>query len=109
MYLTFERILKTALNRECDLCVRRSAQEEITQYELAQFFSKTSLKVIKMEKKGISGFRDADVCPVNPEIFTETKFEVNEETNEMTNEESEGENDAETFPTTQVNTECGSV
>jgi len=27
----------------------------------------------------------------------------------MTNEESKGENEAETFPTTQVNTKCGSV
>ena len=50
-YLKFEGILKAALNRECDLCVRRSAQEEITHYELGQFFSKTKLKVIKMEKK----------------------------------------------------------
>jgi hypothetical protein len=42
-------------------------------------------------------------------MFTETKFEENEETNKMTNEECEGENDADTFPTTQVNTKCGSV
>ena len=42
-------------------------------------------------------------------MSTETKFQANEEINKMTNEESEGENDSETFPTTQVNTKCGSV
>jgi len=31
----FEGTQKAALNRECDLCVRRSEQEEIMQYELA--------------------------------------------------------------------------
>jgi len=45
-----------------------------------------------MEKKRISGFRDAGLCLINSEIFTETKFEANEETNRMANEESEGEN-----------------
>lgn len=54
-------------------------------------------------KKEVAGFRAADVCLVNPGMFTETEFEMEEETYKMTNKESERDNHAATSMATQGN------
>ena len=52
----------------------------------------------KIKKKIISGFRDADVCLLIPEMFTEIEFE----TNRMIEKENERDNLAETSVTTSA-------
>jgi len=40
LYLTLYGLLKAAFNMECGLCFERSGNEKITQYLLAEVFSK---------------------------------------------------------------------
>jgi hypothetical protein len=79
--------------------LKRYAHEKITHYELAELFNKAYLKAARMGK-GISGFKAADVFPLNPEKFTETDFEFDEDVNrvvfEMAKEESAGGGDQRT-------------
>jgi hypothetical protein len=89
----FYGTLKAAFNRECDLYLMRCAHEKITHYELAELFNKAYLRAATMEK-GISGFKATCVCPLNPEMFVEIYFELDEDVNtvvcEMAKEESAG-------------------
>jgi hypothetical protein len=45
--------VKAAVNRECDLRLEISAQEEGTQYELASLFNKAYMKDTDMENRNI--------------------------------------------------------
>jgi hypothetical protein len=83
--------------------LKRNGYDEITQYELAYFFNKASLKFTEMDERNIS-FQSCR-CLLNPEMFTETEFEVNEEASKMTNKEFEGYNHAVTSVSQKVNTQ----
>jgi hypothetical protein len=63
--------VKAVVNRECDLCLEISAQEEGTQYELASLFNKAYTKVTDTKN------RATDVCPLNPKSLQKL-FEANE-------------------------------
>jgi hypothetical protein len=51
LYLKFEGNLSAAFNRESDLYLKICAHEKIIQYELAEFFNKTIVKVTIIDKK----------------------------------------------------------
>ena len=83
--------------------MRRRAHEEMTPYGPTYFPTKAFLKVSKMEKKKKNNIRlrAADVCLLNPEIFSEAECELNEKINKLTNMESEGDSPSATSVTTQ--------
>ncbi|XP_039288428.1 uncharacterized protein LOC120352360 isoform X2 [Nilaparvata lugens] len=71
--VVFYSPLKAAYRRECDLFMKSRNLVKITPYDISELFNKAYSKVATIAK-ATSGFEVTGIHPLNPGIFTEEDF-----------------------------------
>ena len=73
--VVFYSPLKTAYKRECDLFMKSRNLVKITPYDVAEIFNKAYSPVATIAK-ATSGFKNTGIHPLNPGVFTDEDFLV---------------------------------
>lgn len=69
--LTIFSSLKMAYNKECELYMVNNPGKRISQYEVAELFTKAYNKTANISK-AVSGFRAAGIYPIDPDKFKDS-------------------------------------
>ena len=97
--VTFFGPLKKAYHSKCDSFMKSKHLSQITVYDVASLFNKAYSRIASIEK-AVSGFRSTGIFPLQPNIFTDEDFlldnstpiQVVHETSQQTREENESPN-----------------
>ncbi|XP_074040373.1 uncharacterized protein [Leptinotarsa decemlineata] len=73
--VVFYSPLKSAYKRECDLFMKSKNLVKITPYDVAELFNK-AYSLVATIAKATSGFKNTGIHPLNPGIFTDEDFLV---------------------------------